>query len=53
MAHRYHDDAVRRGVRLVPACGFASVPPDLGCLLLVHHLLSRWGRCALGQPCWV
>jgi short subunit dehydrogenase-like uncharacterized protein len=29
-----HDEAVRRGVRIVHACGFDSIPSDLGALLL-------------------
>lgn len=35
---RYHRDAERRGVRIVPCCGFDSVPPDLGAQLAVEQL---------------
>jgi len=40
MIDRYHDRAVRAGTRIVPFCGFDSVPSDLGTLLLVEHLRS-------------
>ena len=33
----YHDEATRRGVRLVPCCGFDSVPSDMGAFLLARH----------------
>ncbi len=37
------------GARVVQACGFDSVPSDLGVLLLQRTALERWGR-----PCrWV
>ncbi|MGZ6883689.1 MAG: saccharopine dehydrogenase family protein [Nocardioidaceae bacterium] len=35
---RHHQQAVASGARLVHACGFDSVPPDLGVLLPVQHL---------------
>ena len=35
---RYHDEAVRTGARLVHACGFESVPPDLGAMFTVQQL---------------
>lgn len=35
---RYHRDAERRGVRLVPACAFESVPHDLGARLAAQQL---------------
>ena len=38
MIDRYHDRAVRSGTRIVPFCGFDSVPSDLGAFLLVEHL---------------
>jgi short subunit dehydrogenase-like uncharacterized protein len=34
---RYHDDAARDGVRIVPCCGFDSIPSDLGAFLLARH----------------
>lgn len=35
---RYHADARRRGVTIVPCCGFESVPADLGVHFTVAHL---------------
>jgi len=37
---RYHDTAVETGARIVPFCGFDSVPSDIGTLLLVEHFRS-------------
>jgi short subunit dehydrogenase-like uncharacterized protein len=38
IATRYHDAAASRGTRIVPACGFDSVPSDLGALLMMREL---------------
>jgi len=35
---RHQDEAQRRGVRIVPCCGFDSVPADLGALFTVLNL---------------
>jgi short subunit dehydrogenase-like uncharacterized protein len=35
---RHHARAARDGTRIVPFCGFDSVPSDLGTLLLVRHV---------------
>jgi short subunit dehydrogenase-like uncharacterized protein len=35
---RYHDQARQTGARLVHACGFDSIPHDLGALFCVQHL---------------
>lgn len=43
---RYHTQAAAAGTRLIPACGFDSVPSDLGALLVVRHL-----QATLGAPC--
>jgi len=43
MIDRYHDRAVLSGARIVPFCGFDSVPSDLGTHLLVEHF-RRQGR---------
>lgn len=40
---RYSEEAVRRNVRVVPSCGFDSIPADLGALFTVKQLPS-------GQP---
>jgi len=43
---RHHARAARDGTRIVPFCGFDSVPSDLGTLLLVRHIEK-----AFGAPC--
>jgi short subunit dehydrogenase-like uncharacterized protein len=43
---RHHARAARDGTRIVPFCGFDSVPSDLGTLLLVRHI-----EIAFGAPC--
>lgn len=43
---RHHDEAKRTGARIVHACGFDSIPSDLGVLLLQEH-----ARKAHGAPC--
>lgn len=43
MIDRYHDEATRTGARIVPFCGFDSVPADLGVLLLAQQA-HREGR---------
>src|SRR3954454_10225093 len=35
---RHHDEAVRSGARIVHACGFDSIPHDLGVLFTVEQL---------------
>jgi short subunit dehydrogenase-like uncharacterized protein len=35
---RYHAQAAADGTRIIPCCGFDSVPSDLGAYLLAHHL---------------
>ena len=35
---RYHEQAVRNGARIVHACGFDSIPHDLGALFTVRQL---------------
>ncbi len=43
MIDRYHEPAQADGTRIVPCCGFDSVPSDIGTLLLVDEL-RRQGR---------
>ena len=43
IAH-HHADAERAGVLLVPACGFDSIPADLGTFFLLDHLSSEPGE---------
>jgi short subunit dehydrogenase-like uncharacterized protein len=41
---RYHETAAGTGARIVPCCGFDSVPADLGVLLVVDALRERGRR---------
>ena len=43
---RHHARAQRDGTRIVPFCGFDSVPSDLGTLLVVRHIEAE-----LDAPC--
>lgn len=43
---RHHAQATADGTRIIPFCGFDSVPSDLGTLLVVEHLRSRGTACA-------
>lgn len=40
---RHHARAARDATRIVPFCGFDSVPSDLGTLLLVRHIEATFG----------
>jgi len=46
MIDRYHDRAAASGTRIVPFCGFDSVPSDIGAYLLARH-----ARLVLGASC--
>ena len=46
MIDRYHDRAVETGARIVHACGFDSVPSDMGV-----WYLQRESRERFGEPC--
>jgi short subunit dehydrogenase-like uncharacterized protein len=39
----HHEEAKASGARIVPACGFDSIPSDLGNLVLQQHALERYG----------
>jgi short subunit dehydrogenase-like uncharacterized protein len=43
---RYHNRAAADGTRIIPFCGFDSVPSDLGTYLIVRHLQRE-----LSVPC--
>lgn len=38
IANRYHAAAADRGTRIIPCCGFDSVPSDLGAMLMTRHV---------------
>ncbi|MGB3295748.1 MAG: saccharopine dehydrogenase NADP-binding domain-containing protein [Phormidesmis sp.] len=42
----YHHQAAMDGTRIIPACGFDSVPSDIG-----SYLIARYMRSALGVAC--
>ncbi|MDQ2858989.1 MAG: saccharopine dehydrogenase NADP-binding domain-containing protein [Candidatus Eremiobacteraeota bacterium] len=42
---RYHARASADGTRIVPSCGFDSVPSDLGAYLVARHLQGSGGGC--------
>ena len=42
---RYHGRASAEGTRIVPSCGFDSVPSDLGAYLVARHLQRSGGDC--------
>jgi short subunit dehydrogenase-like uncharacterized protein len=46
LIERYHAQAELNGTRIIPSCGFDSVPSDLGTYWLVRHLQQ-----ALKIPC--
>lgn len=39
----YHDLAASNGTRIIPCCGFDSVPSDLGTYLVVRHIQQELG----------
>jgi short subunit dehydrogenase-like uncharacterized protein len=43
LIERYHEQAAADGTRIIPFCGFDSVPSDLGTYLLVRHLQHEFG----------
>ncbi|MBW4443653.1 MAG: saccharopine dehydrogenase NADP-binding domain-containing protein [Plectolyngbya sp. WJT66-NPBG17] len=43
---RYHDQAAIDGTRIIPCCGFDSVPSDLGTYLMIRHIQRE-----LNVPC--
>ena len=40
---RHHDRAAADGTRIIPCCGFDSIPSDLGTYLLVRHIQKKLG----------
>jgi short subunit dehydrogenase-like uncharacterized protein len=40
----HHEAAAAAGVRIVPTCGFDSIPSDLGAFLLAEHARTQLGR---------
>ncbi len=46
LIERYHAQAAAEGTRIIPCCGFDSVPSDLGAYLVIRHLQKT-----LAVPC--
>lgn len=46
MIDEHHETAVRTGARIVHACGFDSIPSDLGVWFTQQHAIERFG-----EPC--
>lgn len=40
---RYHAEAVRNGARIIPFCGFDSIPSDLGAYLIARYIQQLFG----------
>lgn len=45
MIDRYHAEAAQRGVRIVPFCGFDSIPSDIGALMMARHVQAAGLSC--------
>ena len=41
---KYHDAAAAKGVRVVPCCGYDSIPSDLGTWFVVDHVKKQLGK---------
>lgn len=53
MIERHHEATARQGTRIVPGCGFDSVPSDLGAWLVAQALWRRHGeRCSSVKACF-
>jgi short subunit dehydrogenase-like uncharacterized protein len=53
MIDAHHDHAAASGTRIVPGCGFDSVPSDLGAWLVARALRDRHGqRCTSIKACF-
>ncbi len=46
MIAEHHDEAARKGVKIVHCCGFDSIPSDLGTQAVVEHIKREHGRSA-------
>ncbi|KAL3150904.1 hypothetical protein ABBQ32_000654 [Trebouxia sp. C0010 RCD-2024] len=44
MAAAHHTEAARRGVKIVPCCGFDSIPSDIGTLYMVDYMQEKLNR---------
>ena len=44
LVDRHHERAAKDGTRIIPFCGFDSVPSDLGTFLVVRHMQKELGK---------
>ncbi|KAK9829744.1 hypothetical protein WJX72_007630 [[Myrmecia] bisecta] len=44
MVKRYHEEAAGKGVKIVHACGYDSIPSDLGTTLVVDYIQKQLGK---------
>jgi short subunit dehydrogenase-like uncharacterized protein len=52
LIERHHREAVENGARVIPCCGFDSVPSDLGALLVARAVHRQHGeRCVSVKAC--
>ena len=49
---RHHDQAARDGTRIIPCCGFDSVPSDLGAWLVRQPFLDMGVPCTRVKACF-
>ncbi|MBK9317322.1 MAG: saccharopine dehydrogenase NADP-binding domain-containing protein [Acidobacteria bacterium] len=50
---RYHQQAAADGTRIIPFCGFDSVPSDLGAYLVARHIEQKFGvQCREVRACF-
>eukprot|EP00752_Nemacystus_decipiens_P006893 g6191.t1 len=43
MIDKHHEEAERTGAKIVPSCGFDSIPADMGTLMCVDHMKRTHG----------
>jgi short subunit dehydrogenase-like uncharacterized protein len=44
LINKYHNEAQKKGVMIVPFCGFDSIPSDLGSLMVENYISSKLNR---------
>lgn len=49
---RHHAQAAAEGTRIIPCCGFDSVPSDLGAWMLVRHFQALGEACTGVKACF-
>tara|TARA_Y100001970_G_scaffold12038_1_gene13797 strand:+ start:3471 stop:4649 length:1179 start_codon:yes stop_codon:yes gene_type:complete len=43
MIEKHHEEAKRKGVRIIPSCGYDSIPSDLGCFFAAKSFGKKVG----------